>query len=260
MLHREAGDILGSLNALFFLERALSAQGEVTQARAWAQEHLALSKAIGFRSGIVGTLTFLGRLALEEGNAATASGLFEESLALLREMNENVPLTVATNLQGIGVTLATQGRLTEAVRLWGAAEALCALLPEERATKARSLAAVRAELGEEAFTVAWAEGQAMTLEQALAVMGHIALSSQPPAQATRRARRARHHLPSSHDLTAREEEVLRLVARGLTDAQIAEALVISPRTVNAHLRSIYTKLHISSRNAATYFALEHDLI
>jgi DNA-binding CsgD family transcriptional regulator len=260
MLHREVGDILGSLNALFFLERALSALGEVAQARAYAEEHLALSKAIGFRSGIVGTLTFLGRLALEEGNAATASGLFEESLALLRETNENLPLVVATNLQGIGVTLAALGRLTEAVRLWGAAEALCALLPEERAFVARASAAVRAELGEEAFTVAWAEGQAMTLEQAMASMGHIAHSSQPPAQATRSARRARHHRPSSHNLTAREEEVLRLVARGPSDAQIAEMLVISPRTVNAHLRSIYTKLHISSRNAATYFALEHDLI
>jgi predicted ATPase/DNA-binding CsgD family transcriptional regulator len=260
MLHREAGDLLGSLNALFFLERVLSTLGEVTQAQACAEEHLALSKAIGFQSGIVGTLTFLGRLALEEGNAATASGLFEESLVLLRETSENMPLAVATNLQGIGVTLATQRRLTEAVRLWGAAEALCALLPEERAFVARSRATVRAELGEEAFTVAWAEGQAMTLEQALAAIEHIAYSSQPPAQATRRARRARQHQPSSPDLTAREEEVLRLVARGLTDAQIAEALVISPRTVNAHLRSIYTKLHITSRNAATYFALEHDLI
>jgi DNA-binding NarL/FixJ family response regulator len=100
----------------------------------------------------------------------------------------------------------------------------------------------------------------MTLEQALAAMRHITLSSQPLAPVTRSTRRTRHHLPFSHDLTAREEEVLRLVARGLTDAQIAEALVISPRTVNAHLRSIYTKLNISSRNAATYFALEHDLI
>jgi DNA-binding CsgD family transcriptional regulator len=259
-LHREAGDILGSLNARFFLERALSALGEVTQAQACAQEHLALSKAIGFRSGIVGTLTFLGRLALEEGNAATASGLFEESLALLREMNENVPLVVATNLQGIGVTLAALGRPAEATRLWGAAEALCALLPEERALVARASAAVRAELGKEAFAVAWAEGQAMTLEQARDSMGHIACASQPPTQAARSARRVRHRQPSSYDLTAREEEVLRLVARGLTDAQIAEALVISPRTVNAHLRSIYTKLHISSRNAATYFALEHYLI
>lgn len=260
MHHREAGDTLGSLNALFFLERALSALGEVSQARACAEEHLALAKTIGYRPGIIGALTFLGRLALEEGNVATASGLFEESLTLMRETNENVPLAVATNLQGIGVTLAAQGQLTEAVRLWGAAEALCALLPEERAFVTRALATVRAELGEEAFNAAWGEGQAMTLEQALAAMGHIAHSSQPPAQGTRSARETRQHQPSSHDLTAREEEVLRLVARGLTDAQIAEALVISPRTVNAHLRSIYTKLHISSRNAATYFALEHDLI
>jgi DNA-binding CsgD family transcriptional regulator len=43
-------------------------------------------------------------------------------------------------------------------------------------------------------------------------------------------------------LTEREEEVLHLVAQGLTDAQVADALVISPRTVNAHLRSIYSKL------------------
>ena len=55
-------------------------------------------------------------------------------------------------------------------------------------------------------------------------------------------------------------EVLRLVARGLADAQIAEIPVISPRTVNAHPRSIYNKLDIPSRNAATYFALEHHLI
>ena len=58
------------------------------------------------------------------------------------------------------------------------------------------------------------------------------------------------------DLTEREVEVLQLVARGLSDAQAAEILVISPRTVNAHLRSIYSKLNITSRHAATLFALE----
>lgn len=103
----------------------------------------------------------------------------------------------------------------------------------------------------------------MTLEQAMAVMERITLSSQSLARTTKRARGARQQAstPSTlSGLTSREGEVLRLVARGLTDAQIAEALVISPRTVNAHLRSIYMKLHISSRNAATYFALEHDLI
>jgi predicted ATPase/DNA-binding CsgD family transcriptional regulator len=63
-----------------------------------------------------------------------------------------------------------------------------------------------------------------------------------------------------HGLTAREQEVLRLVARGLTDAQVAEVLVISPRTVNAHLRTIYSKLDITSRYAATHYALTHGLL
>lgn len=260
VLHREAGDTLGSLGAYFFLERMLLAQGEVAHARTYAEEHLALAKAIDFRSGTAGALTFLGRLALEEGNAALAHELFEESLALLRAMNENMPLAVATNLQGIGVTLAALGQPAEAVRLWGAAEALCALLPEERAFVARARVAVRAELSQEAFTAAWAEGQAMTLEQALAAVGRAAHSGVLPRQATSNGRSAREPRPFVHDLTEREVEVLRLVARGLTDAQIADALVISRRTVNAHLRSIYRKLNITSRHAATYFALEHDLL
>ncbi len=61
-------------------------------------------------------------------------------------------------------------------------------------------------------------------------------------------------------LTAREVEVLRLVAQGLTDAQIAEQLVISPRTVNNHLTSIYSKIQVSSRAAATRYAMEHQFI
>ena len=62
------------------------------------------------------------------------------------------------------------------------------------------------------------------------------------------------------ELTLREVEVLRLLALGLTNAQIAERLVISPRTVNAHLRAMYSKLTVTSRTAATRYAIEHDLV
>jgi len=61
-------------------------------------------------------------------------------------------------------------------------------------------------------------------------------------------------------LTAREVEVLRLVAMGLNNSQIAERLVLSPNTVNAHIQSIYRKIDVSSRSAATRFAMEHLLI
>jgi DNA-binding NarL/FixJ family response regulator len=253
LLHREAGDRLGTLNALFVLGRALLALGERTEAQTYTREHLALSRAIGYQPGIISALNLLARFALEEGEWEQAHNLFTESMALLDEEDENSLLAVATNLQGIGVTLTTQERLTEAVRLWGAAESICPLLPEERALVTRARPAVRAELGEELFAAAWAEGQAMTLEQARAAMERITSS---PAY----IRGAHRQQSTLHELTAREEDVLRLVARGLSDAQVASVLVISPRTVNAHLRSIYRKLQISSRNAATYFALKHNLI
>jgi len=61
-------------------------------------------------------------------------------------------------------------------------------------------------------------------------------------------------------LSAREVDVLRLIAEGLTNTQIAEQLVISPLTVNTHVRSIYNKLEVSSRSAATRFAMKHHLV
>jgi DNA-binding CsgD family transcriptional regulator len=82
------------------------------------------------------------------------------------------------------------------------------------------------------------------------------LQSYPPAATPRVKSSSRH--PAG--LTAREAEVLRLVAQGLTDAQVAEKLVISPRTVNWHLTSIYQKIQVSSRCAATRYAIEHHLV
>jgi DNA-binding CsgD family transcriptional regulator len=61
-------------------------------------------------------------------------------------------------------------------------------------------------------------------------------------------------------LTSREQEVLNLLTVGLTNAQIAERLVVSLSTVNTHVRSIYNKLEVTSRSAATRYAVEHHLV
>jgi HD-GYP domain-containing protein (c-di-GMP phosphodiesterase class II) len=61
-------------------------------------------------------------------------------------------------------------------------------------------------------------------------------------------------------LSAREAEVLRLVARGLATKQIAAQLVISPKTADSHIQHIYTKIGVSTRAAATVFAMRHDLV
>src|SRR5260370_36224107 len=66
--------------------------------------------------------------------------------------------------------------------------------------------------------------------------------------------------PSSILLTRREYEVLCLLTLGLTSVQIAERLVVSLSTVNTHVRSIYNKLEVTSRSAATRYAVEHHLV
>jgi len=64
----------------------------------------------------------------------------------------------------------------------------------------------------------------------------------------------------AHGLTARELEVLRLVAAGRTNKAIAADLVLSERTVERHVSNIFAKLGLSSRSAATAFAYEHELV
>ena len=61
-------------------------------------------------------------------------------------------------------------------------------------------------------------------------------------------------------LTAREVEVLRLLARGLPNKEIAERLVISPKTVGNHVEHIYVKIGASTRAAAGLFAMQHGLL
>jgi DNA-binding NarL/FixJ family response regulator len=63
----------------------------------------------------------------------------------------------------------------------------------------------------------------------------------------------------THGLSARELEVLRLVAAGKSNREIASALVVSEHTVARHLQNIFTKLDVSSRTAATAFAYQHEL-
>ena len=111
------------------------------------------------------------------------------------------------------------------------------------------------------FAAAWAEGRGMTPEQALAASEPPLTPAPMPARSQPAPPIERSTAPNYPDgLTAREVEVLRLVAQGLTDARVAERLVVSPRTVNWHLTSINSKLGVSSRSAATRYAIEHTLV
>jgi len=95
----------------------------------------------------------------------------------------------------------------------------------------------------------------------LALIGALAtfeqLGAEPDAEATRRLLGTPEAIPGG--LTAREVEVLRLLATGKTNRDIAVELVISEHTVARHIQNIYAKVGVSSRAAATAFAFAHDL-
>ena len=95
-------------------------------------------------------------------------------------------------------------------------------------------------------------------EQVLAALGKATISTAMSAKPTSASPKNPPGSPAG--LTAREVEVLCLLARGLTSAQIAEQLVLSRLTVNTHVRSIYSKLGVTSRSTATRYAIEQKLI
>jgi predicted ATPase/serine/threonine protein kinase/DNA-binding CsgD family transcriptional regulator len=101
-------------------------------------------------------------------------------------------------------------------------------------------------------------GELEATQQALAAVGQIIRPTPTPVELSSTS----HVKPAAtypDGLTVREVEVLRLVAQGLTDVQVADQLVISPRTVNGHLRSIYSKIGVTSRSAATRYAVDSHL-
>jgi DNA-binding NarL/FixJ family response regulator len=125
------------------------------------------------------------------------------------------------------------------------------LIPGQNPAYEHTVTALRAQLGEEAFATLWSEGRSMTPEQVIAALQRAETQQQGLA--------AKPSAPYPAGLTQREVEVLHLLAQGLTIAQIAEHLIISFHTANAHVRSIYTKLEVTSRSAAIRYAIEHQL-
>jgi predicted ATPase/DNA-binding CsgD family transcriptional regulator len=248
-LYRELGDRQGIAGVLHLLRVA---QDDYATARALCEESLDICREIGDKRGMARGLIGLGEVALGQGDHATARVAYQESIAIFKELGDK--WFIAVSLDGLAAVISAEGRPDRAARLLGTAEALleaigAPLPPHCRPAHERTLDAIRSRLNRENLAAAWAEGRTMTPEQAVVAL------QQPGVEPTATSSSA---YPAG--LTAREVEVLRLVAEGLTDAQVAEKLFISLRTVNAHLRSIYAKLGVGSRNAATRYAVEHELV
>ena len=204
--------------------------GDALAARSLIEESLALYKEIGHRHGTAASLALLAKVAAHQGEFRSAVALYKRSLAITREIGDQ--LNAASCLEGLAADAVAQGNPIWSAHLLGAAEALrdangTAIPPAEHRLYESSVATTRAQLGDNC-TLAWIEGRSMTPEQAVAAQG-LATQPTPTSKGQASIIDAKPSPRYPAGLTAREVDVLRLVARGLTDGQVAEQLVISPR-------------------------------
>ncbi len=244
---RRLGDSTGialGLQGLAFSRPA----GAALEAQAQIEESLDILRSLGDRRNVAKALAVAAAIDAELGNAETAAAEVAEALTLFVEFGDRWFWGWSLEL---GADLAASAADDErAARLFGAAGAVWAAigapLPDEiRDRHDRVLAEVRNRLGDDRYEAVSSEGAALPVGATIDLVDPERASAGPEAP---------------EGLTAREVEVLALVSEGLTDAEVAERLVVSIRTVHAHLRSIYRKLDVRTRSAATRYALEHGLV
>jgi non-specific serine/threonine protein kinase len=247
-LFRAQGDKQSLAGCLIDLAMLVYSQGDLGRAEKLTEEAVALCRELGNTGAVAFGLNNLGWIALLQDDPGRAADLYRESLTLAWDTAMN-PI-VHHDLEGFACLAGAQGEAQRAARLWGAAQALHEAKgiprdPDFLAEAEARISVVRSGMGEEAWEEAWRKGRAMTLDEAveyaLSEGDSSMIASRTPEQTSATA-------PRPSPLTRREREVAKLVARGLTNRQIAEGLVLSERTVENHVSNILKKLKLSSRS------------
>ena len=136
-------------------------------------------------------------------------------------------------------------------------------LPVNRDLRDRWLIPLRKTLSAEDAARWWAEGYALSLDEAVALAESLplaAVSSPDPWNATTVTGPVPRRQLDAAGLTAREAEVLRLVAKGQSNKEIAAELVLSVRTVERHITNLYGKIDARGKADATAYAIHHGLV
>jgi non-specific serine/threonine protein kinase len=248
-LGRLIGSSLHNLGVMAF------AQGDFDRARTLMEESVALDRAAQDPVHLVAGVGNLGMIVLQQGDLQAAAQLFREEFAL------GAKLGIEVFLGGMAVIASVGGHLEQAARLLGSDEASAqriGIIPYGseifRARYEDEVARLREQLGEAAFAAAWAAGRALPREDAVAEALTVTVPHTDGAPIPVQSESV-----PTFDLTPREREVLRLIAQGRTNQEIADVLFISLHTIKVHVRSILGKLDLDSRTAAAAFAFQHGL-
>jgi predicted ATPase/class 3 adenylate cyclase/DNA-binding CsgD family transcriptional regulator len=225
------------------LAQVALADGDLTAAREWAD--IAVSTMGGGHLTLA--LTTRARVAIAQGEPDRAERDAHDALACAAEVEAY--LGISDTLECLADLAAEAGSHREATRLFGAADAIRTRMGAARfkiydAGHEASLATLRDAMGEKDFESAWAEGAALSTEEAIAYAQRGHGERKRPASGWA-------------SLTPTERDVVRLVAEGLTNSDVAARLFVSPRTVQTHLTHVYTKLGLTSRVQLAQEAARH---
>lgn len=248
---------------LSILGQSALSLGDVTRAHFLLMEGLKIFRQQGDQHGIASVSSLLAQVAVLQQDYRTACAMAKQSLKHFRSIDVQEGLT--TCLEGLAQVLARQGRAISAAQIWGTAQrqreaANLQLSTLEQDSHARLVEYICDQLGEQPFLHAWGSGKAMIPEQALEAALQAVTSPTKINAASLTPAATSSASPPPAGLTKREYEVVLLLAKGLTNAQIAEQLVISLVTVKSYLRTIYSKLGVTNRVGAMRYALDQHLL
>ncbi len=256
-LFRQAGDRLQVGRSLVNLSDYEMTAGDLDSARRHLAESLDIARALNARNspGAVYATFNLGLTEYLGGSPGKAEALFAEVLDLARRAGMKAMMAYAL----VGLALAGRGGADPgwSARLHGTADQALAdlshaLEPVERRLADLDRERLRAAIGAEAFDAEYAAGRRLDLAQVVAALGRQdAADGQAGVPAAGEAAAV---------LTPRELDVLKLVAQGLSNSDIARRLVLSEHTVHRHLANILRKLDLSSRAAAAAWGVRTGLV
>jgi DNA-binding CsgD family transcriptional regulator len=237
------GVLRGTAWQFAFNAQAALARGDLIAARRATDE--AVATTAGWH--LMAALTARARVAIAQGELEQAERDAHDALAIAAEVQAY--LGVSDTLECLATLADDGGSHREAARLFGAAHAFRQRMGVVRfkvwdASYEASVAALRDSMGEKDFESAWAEGAALSTEEAI-------------AYAQRGHGERKHPATGWASLTPTERDVVRLVAEGLTNSDVATRLFVSPRTVQTHLTHVYTKLGLTSRVQLAQEAARH---
>jgi non-specific serine/threonine protein kinase len=244
---------------------ALQADRDLEAAWSLNQESLVHFRQLGDQRYLGVVNLALGRVARARGDLDEARRLVAEALRLQEQVGDVG--NISTRLHVLAAIDADAGQLEQAVRLAGAASAM------DEAMGIRSVPVVRRELqawfeparsalGDDVYAWCWGEGWAMSVEQAVEYALAITATESPRSSAPTPEPTLDDDSnvdPALSLVSRRERQIVGLVALGLTNRQIADRLVLSERTVEAHVHNILGKLALTSRSQIVIWAVEHGL-